>query len=189
MIAREDDYSNENANNNEGQKGDDQTSNRGHVENQRVQAVKPTKRRQAGIRRKHRLRQLTRRCPRWMILTTKMCTTSSRQKHHGRRPAQAQVTSVTTRDDTNPHGIYNAWSGTWDPPPGHRWNGKYWYEPMKTEQKRSTTAASKPASAKPQAKTKSKREPVVSSGDESDTRPRRKRVKAVVKQIAGDKDG
>ncbi|KAG6615626.1 uncharacterized protein IUM83_05049 [Phytophthora cinnamomi] len=77
------------------------------------------------------------------------------------------------------------------PPPcdGHRWNGKYWYEPMKTEQKRSTTAASKPAAAKPQAKTKSKREPVVSSGDESDTRPRRKRVQAVVKQVAGDKDG
>ncbi|KAG6613805.1 uncharacterized protein IUM83_19587 [Phytophthora cinnamomi] len=90
---------------------------------------------------------------------------------------------------TNPQGIYNAWSGTWDPPPGHKWNGKYWYEPMKTERKRSTTAASKPAATKPQAKTKSKREPMVSSGDESDTRPRRKRFKAAVKQVAGDKDG
>ncbi|GMF56251.1 unnamed protein product [Phytophthora fragariaefolia] len=27
---------------------------------------------------------------------------------------------------TNPQGVYNAWSGTWDPPAGHQWNGKYW---------------------------------------------------------------
>ncbi|OWZ08380.1 hypothetical protein PHMEG_00019095 [Phytophthora megakarya] len=26
---------------------------------------------------------------------------------------------------TSPQGIYNAYSGTWDPPPDHAWNGKY----------------------------------------------------------------
>ncbi|KAF1793565.1 hypothetical protein GQ600_19115 [Phytophthora cactorum] len=28
---------------------------------------------------------------------------------------------------TNPQGVYNAYSDTWDPAPGHVWNGKYWY--------------------------------------------------------------
>ncbi|KAE9356739.1 hypothetical protein PR003_g2153 [Phytophthora rubi] len=34
---------------------------------------------------------------------------------------------------TNPQGVYKAYSGTWDPPAGHAWNGKYWYEPRKTK--------------------------------------------------------
>ncbi|POM63931.1 LOW QUALITY PROTEIN: Hypothetical protein PHPALM_20615 [Phytophthora palmivora] len=36
---------------------------------------------------------------------------------------------------TNPQGVYNAYSGTWDPPPGYVWNGKYWYELRKTTRK------------------------------------------------------
>lgn len=30
-------------------------------------------------------------------------------------------------------GVYNTYPGTWDPPPGHVWNGKYWYEWRKGE--------------------------------------------------------
>ncbi|KAE8952547.1 hypothetical protein PR002_g32647 [Phytophthora rubi] len=70
---------------------------------------------------------------------------------------------------TNPQGVYNAVTGTWDPPPGHQWNGKYWYEPKKT------------------ARTKPKRETVESSSDESDAKPKKKKLKAAVKQAAGDK--
>lgn len=32
---------------------------------------------------------------------------------------------------TTPQGIYNTFSGTWESPHGHRWNGKYWYEPKR----------------------------------------------------------
>ncbi|GMF41062.1 unnamed protein product [Phytophthora fragariaefolia] len=37
---------------------------------------------------------------------------------------------------TNPQGIYNKYSGKWDKPPGHKWNGKYWYGPQNMERKR-----------------------------------------------------
>ncbi|KAG3073150.1 hypothetical protein PI125_g22319 [Phytophthora idaei] len=37
---------------------------------------------------------------------------------------------------TNPQDVYNTYSGTWDPPPGHIWNGKYLYKPKKTGRKR-----------------------------------------------------
>ncbi|KAE9067481.1 hypothetical protein PF006_g29993 [Phytophthora fragariae] len=81
---------------------------------------------------------------------------------------------------TNPQGVYNAVTGTWDPPPGHQWNGKYWYEPKKTERKRA--AAASPASGrtvtKKTARTKPKRETVESSSDESDAKPKKKKLKA-----------
>ncbi|KAE8951765.1 hypothetical protein PR001_g33589, partial [Phytophthora rubi] len=88
---------------------------------------------------------------------------------------------------TNPQGIYNAWSGTWDPPPGHQWNGKYWYEPKKVERKRRVAAASdKAAAAKSAKKAKARREAVSSSSDDSDVKPKKKRLKAAVKQATGD---
>ncbi|KAE9065566.1 hypothetical protein PF006_g30441 [Phytophthora fragariae] len=88
---------------------------------------------------------------------------------------------------TNPQGIYNAWSGTWDPPPGHQWNGKYWYEPKKVERKRRVVAASdKAAAAKSAKKAKARREAVSSSSDDSDVKPKKKRLKAAVKQTTGD---
>ncbi|KAE9003624.1 hypothetical protein PR001_g17924 [Phytophthora rubi] len=85
---------------------------------------------------------------------------------------------------TNPQGVYNAYSGTWDPPAGHAWNGKYWYEPRKTARK-TKTAGSQAEVKKPAAKNKTRKEAVASSSDESDARPRRKKVKAAVKQAAG----
>ncbi|KAE8979273.1 hypothetical protein PR001_g24601 [Phytophthora rubi] len=81
---------------------------------------------------------------------------------------------------TNPQGVYNAYSGTWDPPAGHAWNGKYWYEARKTK-----TAGSQAEAKKPAAKNKTRKEAVASSSDESDARPRRKKVKAAVKQATG----
>ncbi|KAE9033731.1 hypothetical protein PR002_g8521 [Phytophthora rubi] len=88
---------------------------------------------------------------------------------------------------TNPQGISNAWSGTSDPPPGHQWNGKYWYEPKKVERKRRVAAASdKAAAAKSAKKANARREAVSSSSDDSDVKPKKKRLKAAVKQTTGD---
>ncbi|GMF62833.1 unnamed protein product [Phytophthora fragariaefolia] len=91
--------------------------------------------------------------------------------------AQAEVVLFT-----NSQGVYNAWPGTWDPPAGHQWNVKYWYEPKKAERKRNTAVESGKPAAKPATKAKTKREPVVSSDDESDAKPKKKRFKAAVKQ-------
>ncbi|KAE9323311.1 hypothetical protein PF008_g17394 [Phytophthora fragariae] len=83
---------------------------------------------------------------------------------------------------TNPQGVYNAYSGTWDPPPGHVWNGKYRNEPRKVA-KKSSVAASGHAESK---KSAGKAMATMSSGEESE--PRRKKVKAAVKQ-AGANEG
>ncbi|KAG4232755.1 hypothetical protein PC116_g19020 [Phytophthora cactorum] len=32
---------------------------------------------------------------------------------------------------TNPRGVWNKYSGTWDVTPGRVWNGQFWYEPKK----------------------------------------------------------
>ncbi|POM62730.1 hypothetical protein PHPALM_28066 [Phytophthora palmivora] len=85
----------------------------------------------------------------------------------------------------NPQGVYNEYSGTWDPPPGHLWNGKYWYEPRKTARKTMSTisTSTKTEARKSAAKQKLKREKLTSSSDsESEEKPRKKR-KAAVKQI------
>ncbi|KAG2981818.1 hypothetical protein PC120_g24754 [Phytophthora cactorum] len=63
---------------------------------------------------------------------------------------------------TNPQGVYNAYSGTWDPAPGHVWNGKYWYKPKKTERKRNAASAKSAGdqeSKRTVAKIKVRREP------------------------------
>ncbi|KAE9344498.1 hypothetical protein PR003_g8440 [Phytophthora rubi] len=81
-------------------------------------------------------------------------------------------------------GGCNAYSGTWDPPAGHAWNGKYLYEPRNTVRK-TKTAGNQAEAKKPAAKNKTRKEAVASSSDESDASPRRKKVKAAVKQAAG----
>ncbi|GMF48286.1 unnamed protein product [Phytophthora fragariaefolia] len=97
---------------------------------------------------------------------------------------------TTTRKDmehvalfTNPQGDYNKATGTWDPPPGHLWNGKYWYEPRKTERKRAAAKVmtSNKATSKKPVKAQSRRETDESSSDEPDDKPR-KRHKAAVKK-------
>ncbi|GMF36741.1 unnamed protein product [Phytophthora fragariaefolia] len=90
---------------------------------------------------------------------------------------------------TNPQGVYNVVTGTWDPPPGHVWNGKYWYEPKKAEQKRTalTLPASDRTTSKKTAKVGSKREIIESSSDELDAKPRKKKLKAAVEQTSGTK--
>ncbi|GMF43335.1 unnamed protein product [Phytophthora fragariaefolia] len=82
---------------------------------------------------------------------------------------------------TDPQGIYNEYSGTWDPPPGHVWNDKYWYEPRKTVSKSSPPGHQAKSEKRP-TKSKTRKEKVASSSDESDARPRSKRLKAAVKQ-------
>ncbi|KAE9107415.1 hypothetical protein PF010_g12273 [Phytophthora fragariae] len=86
---------------------------------------------------------------------------------------------------TNPQGIYNKYSVTWEPPPGHLWNRKYWYEPRKTERRRAPTAeaASSNQSGKPAATpAKRNREQRATSDSEPEASPRPKKVKAAVKQ-------
>ncbi|KAG6586715.1 uncharacterized protein IUM83_18115 [Phytophthora cinnamomi] len=89
---------------------------------------------------------------------------------------------------TNPQGVYNKATGTWDPPPGHVWNGKYWYEPRKSDRKRTAAkvVTSAKASDKRAVKYRTKNEMDESSGDEADVKPRKK-FKAAVKQAGGDK--
>jgi hypothetical protein len=87
---------------------------------------------------------------------------------------------------TNPQGIYNVYSGTWDTPPGYTWNGKYWTKTNITERKRETGGASRRAETrKPAVKTRVRKE-VETSGDESDAPPRKKRVKAAVRQATAE---
>ncbi|GMF37382.1 unnamed protein product [Phytophthora fragariaefolia] len=81
---------------------------------------------------------------------------------------------------TNPQGVYNAYSGTWDPPPGHVLNGKYWYEPCKVARR---NPIPKEEIRKTATKAKQRAVRAYSSSDGSDARPRRKRVKAAVKQV------
>ncbi|KAE9308974.1 hypothetical protein PF008_g20830 [Phytophthora fragariae] len=86
---------------------------------------------------------------------------------------------------TNPQGIYNKYSGKWDKPPGHKWNGKYWYEPLKAERKRTAAGENRSEQKKPASREKMRQEKADaagSSGSESDTKPRRKRLKAAVRQ-------
>ncbi|GMF31610.1 unnamed protein product [Phytophthora fragariaefolia] len=68
---------------------------------------------------------------------------------------------------TNPQGVYNKATGTWDPPPDHLWNGKYWYEPPKAEIKRAAAkvVTSNKSTSKNSAKTQSRRETDESSSD------------------------
>ncbi|ETP03657.1 hypothetical protein F441_19409 [Phytophthora nicotianae CJ01A1] len=86
---------------------------------------------------------------------------------------------------TNPRGVWNKYSGTWDVPSGRVWNGQFWYEPKKNARKRSPEDQQlrKPKDAKKPARTfKTRIEPTPSSSDESDVRPPKKRTKAAVRQ-------
>ncbi|OWY91298.1 hypothetical protein PHMEG_00040181 [Phytophthora megakarya] len=88
---------------------------------------------------------------------------------------------------TNPQDVYNAYSGTWDPPPGHARNGKYWYEPRKTARKpvAASIASNQMESKRMAVNAKPRREQTVSSGEEPDEKPRKKRLKAAVKKTVG----
>ncbi|GMF59662.1 unnamed protein product [Phytophthora fragariaefolia] len=85
---------------------------------------------------------------------------------------------------TNPQGIYNNYSGKWDKLPGHKWKGKYWYEPQKEERKRIARDSSpEQKNFTPLQKAKQLKVVVVgSSGSESDAKLRMKTFKAAVRQ-------
>ncbi|GMF48303.1 unnamed protein product [Phytophthora fragariaefolia] len=87
---------------------------------------------------------------------------------------------------TNPQGIYNKFSGKWDKPPGHRWNGKYWYEPMQVGRKRMATRDAhelKHAGSRPPAK-RERRVVAESSDSENELKlQRKKKCKVAVKQL------
>jgi hypothetical protein len=44
---------------------------------------------------------------------------------------------------TNPQGVWNKFSGTWDVPKGRQWNGKFWAEVTRKERKTSSERAQK----------------------------------------------
>ncbi|ETP36094.1 hypothetical protein F442_15887 [Phytophthora nicotianae P10297] len=88
---------------------------------------------------------------------------------------------------TNPQGVWNEYSGTWDVPAGRVWNGKFWYEPRKASQKRSTENAVRSRREdmkRPVKAQKTRAESPISSSDESDVKPQRKKQKAAVQQVA-----
>ncbi|ETP09474.1 hypothetical protein F441_14661, partial [Phytophthora nicotianae CJ01A1] len=88
---------------------------------------------------------------------------------------------------TNPQGVWNDYSGAWDVPAGRVWNGKFWYEPRKASQKRSTENAVRSRREdmkRPVKAQKTRVESPISSSDESDVKPQRKKQKAAVRQVA-----
>lgn len=99
--------------------------------------------------------------------------------------------STTSKDATgvalftNPQGVFNDYSGTWDVPPGRVWNGKFWAETRKSEKKKPKSSRLHD-SKKTEKKSKSKRDltPPASSGDESEPQPKRPKLKAAVKQVS-----
>lgn len=87
---------------------------------------------------------------------------------------------------SNPQRVYNALSGTWNSPPGHMWNGKYWYDPRKMKKKRSpvaSTSGGRQSSKVPALKAKRKRETGDSSDDEAAGKPKPRKLKAAVNKL------
>lgn len=80
---------------------------------------------------------------------------------------------------TNPQGVWNAYSSTWDVPPGHTWNGKYW-----EASKRSERNLQQQVGKKTERKGRRQRERD-SSDEESDGVPVKKKLKAAVRQAKG----
>jgi hypothetical protein len=68
-------------------------------------------------------------------------------------PLEAIVAQMTTTGGdagavalfTNPQGVWNKFSGTWDVPKGRQWNGKFWAETARKERKSSAEPAPKRA--------------------------------------------
>ncbi|KAE8883170.1 hypothetical protein PF005_g27265 [Phytophthora fragariae] len=90
---------------------------------------------------------------------------------------------------TNPQGVYNVYSGMWDPPPGHTWNGKYWKEPRKSVRKSAAAdSGEKEEGKRSTAKLKRKKGRSEYSGDEAADSKQRKVVIAPVKQAAGQRN-
>ncbi|ETM33209.1 hypothetical protein L914_19527 [Phytophthora nicotianae] len=76
---------------------------------------------------------------------------------------------------TNPQGVYNTFSGTWDSPPGHVWNVV----------SAKSSGGQEPKNAGAKIKFKRNRE-LNSSDDEEAAKPRKKRLKAAVRQTTTD---
>ncbi|EEY54691.1 uncharacterized protein PITG_20354 [Phytophthora infestans T30-4] len=65
--------------------------------------------------------------------TKKKCRESSVVALGRALDEQGSVSSVEDEMEgvalfTNPQGVWNLYSGTWDVPPGRAWNGKFWAE-------------------------------------------------------------
>ncbi|OWY96994.1 hypothetical protein PHMEG_00032588 [Phytophthora megakarya] len=60
---------------------------------------------------------------------------------------------------TNPQGVYNAYSGTWDQPPGRTWNGTLWAENVKPLRRAMSTASAilRPEVKKPRLRSRRRR--------------------------------
>ncbi|KAG3111521.1 hypothetical protein PI125_g9049 [Phytophthora idaei] len=86
---------------------------------------------------------------------------------------------------TNPRGVWNKYSGTWDVTPGRVRNGQFWYEPKKNLKKRSAedqTQGKRKDAKKPIKAQRTKVASATSSVDESDARPPKKKMKTAVRQ-------
>ncbi|RAW23565.1 hypothetical protein PC110_g20001 [Phytophthora cactorum] len=84
---------------------------------------------------------------------------------------------------TNPQGVWNPYSATWDVPAGRVWNGRFWAETNKNSQPRSQ-ATRREGPRKPERKVKTKREVLTSSEDEAEPQPKIQKFKAAVRQVS-----
>jgi len=48
---------------------------------------------------------------------------------------------------TNPQGVWNKFSGTWDVPKGRQWNGKFWAKTARKERKTNADSSTKPGAS------------------------------------------
>ncbi|KAG3137652.1 hypothetical protein PI126_g17292 [Phytophthora idaei] len=105
-------------------------------------------------------------------------TAPSRRDTHARNGADRSGSDVQpVALFTNPPGVDNTFSGTWNAIPGYVWNGKYWYEPRGAEGKRtsaSTASTGLQHGKQPAAQQKRKRED--SSDDEAAGKPKPRKL-------------
>ncbi|OWZ16708.1 hypothetical protein PHMEG_0009459 [Phytophthora megakarya] len=85
---------------------------------------------------------------------------------------------------TNPQGVWNNYTGTWEQPAGRVWNGKYWSESKKKGfRKKSVKSSTYHESKKPGTKQKSRRERNESDDDTAAGPPPRRKLKAAARVV------
>jgi hypothetical protein len=113
---------------------------------------------------------------------------------HAMQGAMTGAEASTLALFTNPQGIWNKYSGTWEVPPGRSWNGKFWTEMGRRDSKPKQLGNDRRGSSRPvrpadkKAKVMLTAVPELSSDEESDASeappPKKARRKGPVKQAA-----
>ncbi|KAE9098549.1 hypothetical protein PF010_g15520 [Phytophthora fragariae] len=97
---------------------------------------------------------------------------------------------------TNPRGVFNRWSGTWEPPTDRTWNGKYWALPKagseRVKRKKADTSSTEAPKVKTEGRKKARvlivQEDSGESAEEEEAEPAaRKRSAGAVRQVVSER--